>query len=262
IDRCAGGGQSDAGRELQVIARWAHLEEVGVADSSEHDQLVAAERLPAVVASEPRKVIDRLAGVGGEAIALFLLALVQGDAARTAGKQGEGRRYSRKSRVLVQHAVLLRVKVSFLLRCLRPAPGAEGSLGSACSCVLPDRQPAAACGVAAWGSASGASQPQVSSATGNSARACAASRPTLSPWRTGESCAPSRTLRNVARERSSRGSSMRVSPHTASPRGSAPSSPSRRRYRRGATTTSDCCRQRRAKAHRCCARTPRTRRRR
>src|SRR5205823_2427730 len=113
IDRSAGGGQSDAGRELQVIARWPHLEEVGVADSGEHDQLVAADRLPAVVAPEPRKVIDRLAGVGAEAIALFLLALVQGDAARTAGKQGERRGYSRKSQVLVQHAVL------------RPAPRAQ-----------------------------------------------------------------------------------------------------------------------------------------
>src|SRR5205823_10118167 len=125
IDRSAGGGQSDAGRELQVIARWPHLEEVGVADSGEHDQLAAADRLPAVVAPEPRKVIDRLAGVGAEAIALFLLALVQGDAARTAGKQGERRGYSRKSRVLVRHAILRRVKVSFILRCLRPTPRSE-----------------------------------------------------------------------------------------------------------------------------------------
>src|SRR5207248_540801 len=111
-------------------------------------------------------------------------------------------------------------------------------------------------------SAPGASQPPQSSATGNSASAAAASTPTLSPWRTGASCARSRTLRNEARERSSRGSSISVSPHTASPSGSPALSPSSRRYRRGAITISDCWRNRRAKAHRCCARTPRTRSRR
>src|SRR2546429_2559065 len=69
--------------------------------------------------------MDRLKEIAGKPIEIFKLTPGKGEAAPTPNKKGEGCRYSRKSQVLVQHAVLLRVKVSFILRCLRPAPRAE-----------------------------------------------------------------------------------------------------------------------------------------
>src|SRR5262249_54041657 len=106
VNGAAGRSEADALGELQVVARRAHLEQVGIVHAGEPHELVATERLPALEAPHPVEAVDRLAGVGGVAIPHPPGVLAHGYAARAGAEQSEGRQ-SRRIACLLLHSALL-----------------------------------------------------------------------------------------------------------------------------------------------------------